>query len=70
MGQVTVKFEGTFGVGEASYSAQEGGHAYAISRAIYYLMAALAKAIVLDHDLHENGSYPDQSGFGRKKAKE
>lgn len=69
MGQITVKFSGTFGDSEASYSAQEGGHAYAISRAIYFLMAGFAKSVTLDHDLHETGVHPELSDFGKKAPK-
>ncbi len=69
MGQITIKVEGTFGQAEATYSAQEGGHAYAISRAIYFLMALFSKAISLDHDLHSEGVHPDISDFGKKAPK-
>jgi len=70
MGQVTVKFSGSFGDSEASYSAQEGGHAYAISRAFYFLMQKLASSIKLDHELHMKGEYPEISDFGQKAPKQ
>lgn len=69
MGQVTVKFSGSFGNSEASYSAQEGGHAYAISRAFYFLLAKMATAIKIDHDLHSQNVHPDLSAFGTKAGK-
>ena len=69
MGQITVKFSGSFGEAEASYSAQEGGHAYAISRAFYFLLAGLAKAIKLDHKLQAEDIRPDLSDFGEKAGK-
>ena len=69
MGQVTVKFEGSFGTAEATYSAEEGGHAYAISRAMYFLMAVFSKAIKLDHDLHSRDCHPGKSAFGEKAPK-
>ncbi len=70
MGQVTIKFEGSFGTSEATYSAQEGGHAYAISRAMYFLMAFIAKAIKLDHDNHSRDCHPGISAFGEKAPKQ
>jgi hypothetical protein len=70
MGQVTVKFSGSFGDSEASYSAEEGGHAYAISRAFYFLLSGMAKAIKVDHDLHSQNVHPDRSAFGTKAPKQ
>ena len=69
MGQVTVKFSGSFGDSEASYSAEEGGHAYAISRAFYFLLAGMAKAIKLDHYLQSQNEQPSVSAFGTKAPK-
>ena len=69
MGQITVKFSGSFGDSEASYSAQEGGHAYAISRAMYFLMQKIAKSIQLDHALHTGDEHPEISPFGHKAPK-
>ena len=69
MGQVTIKFSGSFGDSEASYSAEEGGHAYAISRAFYFVMQKLASAIKLDHELHAKGEHPTLSDFGNKAPK-
>lgn len=66
MGQITVKFEGSFGDHEACYSAEEGGHSYAIARALGFLMIQLSKAIRLDHELHSEGTYPSRSDFGEK----
>lgn len=70
MGQVTVKFSGSFGNSEASYSAEEGGHAYAISRAFYFLLAKMATAIKIDHDLHGQNTHPPLSAFGTKAPKQ
>jgi hypothetical protein len=69
MGQVTVKFSGSFGDHEASYSAEEGGHAYAISRALGFLMVRLSSGIRLDHKLHREGIKPESSDFGTKAPK-
>lgn len=69
-GNIKITVKGTFGSAEASYSAAEGGHAYAISRAIYFLMALFAKSIVLDHDLATQGVHPEISDFGKKAPKE
>lgn len=69
MGQITVKFSGSFGNSEASYSAEEGGHAYAISRAFYFLLQKMATAIRIDHDLHGQGEHPELADFGKKAAK-
>ena len=45
-------------------SAERGGHAYAISRAIKYLTEQMGKAIQLDHKLHDDGTRPPESDFG------
>jgi hypothetical protein len=69
MGQITISFSGSFGDSLANYSAEEGGHAYAISRAMYFLMSQMARSITLDHALHEKAEYPELSGFGKKAPK-
>lgn len=69
MGQITIKFEGSFGNSETSFSAQEGGHAYALSRAFYFLMQKMAGSIKRDHDLHAQDTHPALSAFGCKASK-
>jgi hypothetical protein len=67
MGIVTIKIEGSFGEpDEKTFSAQEGGHAYALTRAIGFLFARMSPAIRKDHELHEAGEHPDSSPFGHK----
>lgn len=68
MGQITIKIEGSFvDSGQASeqvFSAEEGGHAYALARAMALLHLGMARAIKLDHELHEKGTHPPKSDFG------
>jgi hypothetical protein len=67
MGKITIKIEGSFGTpGTKEFSAQEGGHAYALTRAIGMLFARMSPAIRLDHELHEKGEHPPESAFGKK----
>jgi len=65
MGIVTVVIEGSFtrDVRDA-FSAEDGGHAMAISRAIASLNEQMPAAIKRDHDLHERDNRPPKSGFG------
>lgn len=67
MGQVTITLEGSFGAEQIQYTATEGGHAYALIRAIHWLIARSPKAIQLDHQLHDSGDRPPGSDFGRAK---
>ena len=70
MGMVSVDITGSFGnKGKVHFSAEEGGHAYALTRAIAYLVTQMAGAIVKDHELHDAGDYP-QTAFGTSGAKE
>ena len=69
MGQITIKTTGSFGDSEANYSAQEGGHAYALSRALFFILQKVAKAISLDHALHTGDEHPEISDFGKKAPK-
>jgi len=65
MGMISIKIEGSFGdKGTSVFSAEEGGHAYAITRAVAYLMINMKDAIKLDHKLHDEGSRPPKSDFG------
>jgi hypothetical protein len=67
MGKITIKIEGSFGKpDEKVFSAEEGGHAYALTRAIGFLFARMSPAIRNDHDLHEKGEHP-QTPFGYKE---
>ncbi len=62
---ISVKIEGSFGnLGTAEFSALEGGHAYALTRAISHLMLQMGPAIRKDHELHDRGDKPPASPFG------
>ena len=66
MGKITIKIEGSFGKpDEKVFSAEEGGHAYALTRAIGMLFARMSPAIRTDHDNHAAGSHPE-TPWGRK----
>ena len=66
MGMIKVQIRGSFGnKPDAEYSAMEGGHAFALSRAIAYLASELPAAIALDHQLSRDGDKPPRSDFGR-----
>jgi hypothetical protein len=66
MGMVTVQIRGSFGnKPDAQYSAMEGGHAFAITRAIQHLADQLPFAIRLDHELARAGDKPPVSDFGQ-----
>jgi hypothetical protein len=66
MGMLEVTFTGSFmdAPDRQEFSAEEGGHAMAISRAMAYLSEQLPIAIALDHRLHSQEEYP-RSGFGK-----
>ena len=67
MGKITIKIEGSFGkADEKVFSAEHGGHAYALTRAIGMLFARMSPAIRKDHELHEKGEHP-QTPFGHKE---
>jgi hypothetical protein len=69
MGMVVVQIRGSFGnKPDASYSAMEGGHAMAITRAIGYLTSQLPSAIKLDHQLQTDNERPPKSDFGELPA--
>jgi len=68
MGQITIKIEGSFGKPETkTWTAEEGGHAYALTRAIGFLFARMSPAIRRDHDLHEAGKHPSAAPYGHKE---
>jgi len=64
MGEITIKIVGSFtNKHESVTSANEGGHAMAINRAIMHLLAEMPAAIRKDHKLHDEGKHPD-TDFG------
>ena len=66
MGMVNVQIRGSFGnKPDGQFSAMEGGHALALSRAINFLIAHMPDAIALDHELARAGDKPPHSDFGR-----
>jgi hypothetical protein len=71
MGMVNIQIRGSFGrPHDVSYSAMEGGHAFAITRAIQYLADQLPNAIRLDHELERAGENPPQADFGHYKQEQ
>ena len=71
MGMISVSVEGSFSTKfRKTYSAMEGGHAFAIQRAIADLIASLPSAIQLDHELSRHGDRPPVSDFGTLAAKD
>ncbi len=68
MGSIYIRFDGTFPltIGKPrTFSAEDGGHAEAVSQAIAFLASvALPKSIELDHLLSEKGEKPKKP-FGR-----
>ena len=68
MGIIRIYTEGSFPDESLTVSAEEGGHAFAIQRAIAWLVARQPWAIRLDHQLHDNKQFPPKSGFGIKEG--
>ena len=67
MGMVTVSMRGSFSkMVNVEYCAEEGGHAFAISRAVADLLSVMPEAIQLDHELSRGGDKPPRSDFGKK----
>jgi hypothetical protein len=65
MGMVTIDIRGSFGGQKhETFSAMEGGHAFALTRAIQFLVSQMQEAIMRDHQLHNEGEKPPKSGFG------
>ncbi len=58
MGKITIRFEGSFGLYETSYTAETAGHAAAIAKAVEALGRELPHAIKQDHRLHRDGNFP------------
>ena len=66
MGMITVQIRGSFGTKpDAQFSATEGGHAYALTGAIAYLVTQMGSAIRKDHALHDKSQHPDPD-FGER----
>jgi hypothetical protein len=64
LGTINIQIRGSFGAKpDTSFSAMEGGHAFAITRAIQYLLSQQQAAIMLDHQLHADGEKPPKSDF-------
>jgi len=69
MGQIVIQMQGSFPKKiNVIESAELGGHAAAIGRAIHALASALPAAIAKDHTLHENGEHPAKAHFGASKV--
>jgi hypothetical protein len=65
MGTINIQIRGSFGTKpDTSFSAMEGGHTFAVTRAIQYLVSQLQPAIMLDHQLEREGEKPPKSDFG------
>ncbi len=67
MGRITIKVEGSFGEDGVEFTATEGGHTYALTRAIHWLILKQSRAIILDHELHDKGERPPEAEFGHTK---
>jgi len=66
MGMVTINMQGSFTrTGCTQFSAQDGGHAQCIQKAITHLASQLPAAIERDHELHDKGTRPGNANFGR-----
>lgn len=65
MGMISIDIRGSFGAPKAEkFSAMEGGHAFALTRAIQFLLSQMQEAIMRDHQLHAEGEKPPKSDFG------
>lgn len=65
MGIITITTAGSFTRETREFSAMDGGHADAVSRAIEYLSAVvLPEAIRNDHKLHDENERPPNKDFG------
>lgn len=70
MGVINIDIKGSFQKKERrQFSAMHGGHAQAVAEAIAFLAdEVLPRAIAQDHQLQEQGHYPEL-GFGVDKTK-
>jgi hypothetical protein len=65
MGMVSIQIAGSFGNPKSvTFSAMEGGHAFALTRAIQFLVSQMQEGIMRDHALHADGEKPPKSDFG------
>ncbi len=65
MGMVRVQIDGSFSDRvDVTFPAEEGGHAFALTRAIETLVSHLPDAIRMDHSLAAEGEHPPCSPFG------
>jgi hypothetical protein len=65
VGTITIQIRGSFGnKPDACFTALEGGHAFALTRAIQHLVSQMQTAIILDHALQTDGEKPPRSDFG------
>jgi hypothetical protein len=66
MGMINITMRGSFSgpAKNETFSAEEGGHAFAITRAIQFLNSQMQAAIMLDHHLARSGDKPPKSDFG------
>lgn len=63
MGMLVINLSGSFGSKSMSFSAMDGGHAEAVSKAIAWLASGpMQEAIINDHRCHEDGMEP-REGF-------
>jgi hypothetical protein len=62
---VAIQIRGSFGnKPDVTFSALEGGHALALTRAIQHLTSLLPDAIQNDHKCHSDGIHPPKCDFG------
>jgi hypothetical protein len=65
MGMITIQIHGSFGINAVeSFSAEEGGHQFALTRAMQFLLSRMQVAIMTDHELARSGQRPPRSDFG------
>lgn len=66
MGDIRILIGGSFESEqpETYFTAEAGGHANALQRAIEHLVDLLPAAIEKDHRLHEKGELPPSGYFG------
>jgi hypothetical protein len=65
MGRIRITTNGSFPeIGVFEVCAEQGGHAFALHRAIAYLNRQFPKAIQLDHQLQAKGEHPPEADFG------
>jgi hypothetical protein len=65
VGIITVKTSGSLPNLSLTVTAQEGGHAFALYRAIDVLLNMMPDAIAMDHRLQDEGERPPISDFGK-----